>query len=142
MYQAGETIPALVFDMGSYYENHFIRPKFSPLPPLNGEPLAGNSIKSLPELIRYNAIHNGDRTFCMQGHEGLEHARRITFKQLDDAISACSIWVEKQLVPSNEGPKSRPKRPVALYLESDVGLFIYIATMLASNIPVSIILNT
>jgi hypothetical protein len=128
--------------MGSYSETRFIRPQFSPLPVLKGEPLAKESINSLPELIRYNAIYNKDRTFCVQSHEGLEHSRPITFKELDDAISACSVWVKQQLVWSNEEPEAHLKRPVALYLESDVGLFIYIATMLASNIPVRVILKT
>lgn len=124
--------------MGSYCESRFIRPKFSPLPPANVESLAQDSINSLPELIRYNAIHNGDRTFCIQGEAAVEDARMISFKELEDAMSACSFWVEEQLGSSKKGHEPCAKRPIALYLESDVGLFIYIAAMLASNIPVSI----
>jgi hypothetical protein len=127
--------------MGSYPRNRFIRAKFSPLPLLDGETLEQNSINSLPELIYHNAIYNGEKVFCIQGHDDLEHSRPISFRELDDAISACSSWVEEKLGTSNGAPDSSVKQPVALYLESDVGLFIYIATMLASNIPVSIILR-
>lgn len=127
--------------MGSYSGNHFIRPQFSPRPILNDEALEHDSINSLPQLIRHNAAYNPDRIFCIQGQEGLERQLPISFKELEDAVSACSMWVVDQLGPSSEAPESRMKRPVALYLESDVGLFIYIAALLASNIPVSIVVE-
>ena len=127
---------SVTFGMGSYREHRFIRPDFSPLQPLNGEPAAGDSINCLPDLIQYNASQNGDRTFCIQGETIVENSRRISYQELERAVSACSYWVESHLeIDSKEAEPYKPK-PVALYLESDVGLFIYIAAMLASGIPV------
>lgn len=127
-----------VFKMNSHCSKMFTRPKFSPLPPVNGEALARDSINSLPELIRHNAIHNGDRLFCVQGQGIGETSLTISFKELEDAISACSFWVKGQLHSSQAELETAGRRPIALYLESDIGLFIYIAAMLASSIPVSV----
>ena len=73
---------------------------------------------------------------CIQGETIVENSRRISYQELERAVSACSYWVESHLeLDSKEAGPYKPK-PVALYLESDVGLFIYIAAMLASGIPV------
>ena len=122
--------------MGSYREHSFTRPDFSPLQPLNTEAAARDSINSLPDLIRYNAIQNGDQTFCIQGETIVENSRRISYQELERAVSACSYWVESHLELGRKEPESFKPKPIALYLESDVGLFIYIAAMLASGIPV------
>ena len=130
------------FEMGdSYAENRFIRPRFSPRSPPNDEALESDSISSLPHLIRHNALYNPDRMFCIQGQESLENPLPISFKVLENAVSACSSWVEEQLGLGRDGSEQRVKCPVALYMESDVGLFIYIAALLASNIPVSIFIK-
>ena len=132
-----EVSTILTFEMGSYREHRFIRPDFSPLPPVNGESRTKESIDCLPDLIRYNASHNGDQTFCIQGEAAADNSRRISFQELDRAVSACSFWVENQLVQSEDAQIEPSQRPIALYLESDVGLFIHIAAMLASSVPVS-----
>ncbi|KAF2637245.1 acetyl-CoA synthetase-like protein [Massarina eburnea CBS 473.64] len=107
--------------MGDHQEKHFVRPPFSPLPPTNDESVGRYSINSLLELISYIRARGESEM-----HSSSESSRSIGFKQLDDAISSCY----------SEGSGPLAKRPVALYLESDVSLFIYIAAMLALSTPV------
>ena len=63
-------------------------------------------------------------------------SRKITFGQLDQAMDACATWIHELVRPSN--PRSLPgqPKPIALYLESDVGLFIHLAALLTMDIPV------
>jgi hypothetical protein len=58
--------------------------------------------------------------------------RDITMKEMKLAIIGCIAWIRTtiaKVTPTNTGP-------IALYLESDVGLFIYFAALLEMNIPV------
>lgn len=114
---------------------------FSPLPPKNDQTANEHHPNSLPELIRYNAVHNPDHLFCMQGEIADQNPCLITFKELEAAVTACSAWIEGKVgSATSNGEKSelRTRHPVALYVESDVGLFVLIAAMLASDIPVSL----
>ncbi len=127
------------------------RPSFRPTVP-NAEPKVRNrhdTIASLPDLIRYNAIENPEHTFCVQtevnsngSHNVTDLSRynacRITFSQLDRATDSCATWIHKVVHPPGPGSPTKTSRPIALYLESDVGLFIYLAALLAMDIPVGL----
>jgi hypothetical protein len=134
----------------------FKKPKFSPLrSPVRQEEHKENgvekkSILSLPDLIEFNAEENPDQIFCLQveshygnteeGSSGGHQYRTcpITFAQLAEAVFSCSLWIQKSLNPLNHDRNqvTRGRKPVALYLESDVGLFIYLAALLSLDIPV------
>lgn len=129
--------------MVAYRIRPFRRAQFSPIDKEPMGPAAEDSIRSLPDLINFNAEVNPDHTFCIQAEasvteKGHFNASHLSFLQLRDAVDGCSEWLIENVtmpVPS-ESDVERPA-PVALYMESDVGLFIYLAALLASGIPVS-----
>ena len=95
--------------------------------------------KSLPELIHFNAEFNPTHIFCKQaevaGREGGEPVYRvhdISMKELKLAIESCVVWISCALASST----FKENGPVALYLESDIGLFIHFAALLEMGIPV------
>ena len=102
-------------------------------------------IRCIPDLIRFNAKHNPDRTFCVQA--GLRpdqqtfNYRYISFLELNRAVDRCCNWILSNVEDVHPATCAkdgsvRKCRPVALFMESDVGLFIYIAALLTLNIPV------
>jgi hypothetical protein len=135
----------------------FQRPRFNPL---RKEPKDGSlhdNIRTIIDLIDFNAKVNPDHTFCLQaepkvingstpGFVGPRNAVRLSFRELKQAVDACSLWIEGTLINSENVERSadatcRKQQPVALYLESDVGLFIYLAALLASGIPVGLMIT-
>ncbi|KAL4915854.1 hypothetical protein BDW62DRAFT_203306 [Aspergillus aurantiobrunneus] len=97
---------------------------------LSDEPAEG-SIQSLPDLIQFNAVQNPEHVFAIQqtkldqGH----HLQPVTFRALHHAISRCRDWIASHC--TLDGTK-----PVGLFMESDLGLFIYLSTLLSLEIPV------
>ncbi|KAK0615281.1 hypothetical protein B0T17DRAFT_602326 [Bombardia bombarda] len=64
-------------------------------------------------------------------------ARSVTFSELDKIVGDCSIRIKQSLGYGDfEKIGSGGARPVALYLESDLGLFAYLAALMSLNIPV------
>ena len=118
----------------------FKRPRFSPTSPEAEQRNGQDAIASLPDLIRFNARENPEHIFCMQAETAgasQYNSQKITFSQLDRAVDSCATWIHhavKSSFPGNSG--GTPHRPVALYLESDIGLFIHLAALLTMNIPV------
>jgi|SRR5690242_10208671 len=132
--------------MESTKHHSFSRARFDPL----GRKVArDDNIRSLPDLINFNAEVNPHHLFCIQAsarsdvdHGKAEYgeygATHISFRSLKQAVDACSAWLEKILLlpAGKEGNRPKPA-PVALYLESDISLFIYIAALLVLGVPVS-----
>lgn len=130
--------------------SRFLRPRFDPIP--RGDTTTTpeyDDIASLPDLIRFNCENNGEGIFCKQAvlkqdsgvEDGVERcsgnrysARAITYGQVHDAVNACATWITRAL-PATQTTTSL--KPVALYMESDVGLFIHLAALLDLGIPVS-----
>lgn len=131
--------------MPSQVVKSFLRPQFSPR--YQKELPQNGTIRSLPDLIEFNAIHNSSHLFCVQAEEDSHEShptdcasewrlRSITFGALKGAVDACCVWLSKNIPQDSERTLSQKMAPVALYLESDVGLFIYVAALLKMNIPV------
>lgn len=129
-------------------KSSFERPRFTPLPPKSGTEDEPEAITSLPDLIDFNARHNPDHIFCIQARSlsgNLEAAESsnaafdpcpITFAHLDSAVHACASAITN-LVPQNQDSVDRQtSEPLALYLESDVGLFFHLAALLTLHLPV------
>ncbi|KAL6711555.1 hypothetical protein ACN47E_004489 [Coniothyrium glycines] len=107
-----------------------------------------DNIKSLLDLIRFNAENNPDHIFCVQAlwdasggdaNSSLSgySSYRISFKELRDAVETCSSWIENDMDIFNKSSGHDTKvAPAALYMESDVSLFLYIVALLALNVPV------
>lgn len=115
----------------------FVRPNFSALKQDGKEP-----IRSLLDLIRFNANVNPENAFCLQAETdpsgGQWRVRDITFKDLYLALGNCCSWLSDRRVVGPDYPE-RKQSPVAVYLESDVSLFIYVNALTASNCPVCLL---
>lgn len=95
-----------------------------------------SGICSLPELIDFNAAHNPHPLFCLQEErENGEHGSltSLTFLGVQKAIYAAAASLRKITSASLK----TSQQPVALLLESDVTLFVYLSALLYMDIPVS-----
>jgi acyl-CoA synthetase (AMP-forming)/AMP-acid ligase II len=109
----------------------FKRPPVTLLPASAEQP-----IRTIPELIDYNATHNPDVLFCVQAVKDAAPIQ-ITFGQLRDAIlrRCARLRVELQL---RSGPKK--SAPVALIMDSDLELLVYLFALMGMGVPVCNIL--
>lgn len=103
-------------------------------------------LRSLPDLVLFDAIHNPHHVFCLQssqapGTHGQIDFIPITYHQLAVAVEHCCSWLLKTIPNAHAAELTsehivQKASPVALFLESDVGLFIHIIALLTLNIPV------
>jgi len=134
--------------MGSLppHAGHFQRPSFQLLPAPGYKSDLLHDIRSLPDLVHFNAINNFEHIFCLQSKQSQDLTRfdstSITFRQLAQAVEQCCLWILANIddahapVLGDDGIVGKAP-PIALFLESDVGLFIYLTALLSLNIPVS-----
>ncbi|KAL8886462.1 MAG: hypothetical protein Q9215_005836 [Flavoplaca cf. flavocitrina] len=125
----------------------FRRPSFQLLPIPSEADLNSRDpspIRSLPDLVLFDALHNPHHLFCLQTGQasGQLGFVPITYHQLAVAVDNCCSWLLQNIpethVAKFDGEHHVQKAsPVALFLESDVNLFIFITTLLTLNIPVS-----
>lgn len=134
--------------MGSYSPS-FERPTFKLFLDQSADQSAASteSIRSLPDIILFNALHNPQAKFCSQIKQSKVSGNdfeivEVTFLELAHAVERCCQWILSNIdrvypakVFENGGVEKGP--PLALFLESDLTLFIYIAALLTLNIPVS-----
>lgn len=103
------------------------------------------SIQTIPELIEHNATHNPHYPFCIQAQKQTQHAppqlHSVSHLQLKRAIVQCQAWLLKTLAElklpssSNDGTVCKGP-PVALFVESDVGLLIHLFSLMSLGVPV------
>ncbi len=114
---------------------------------LNQESSTDSIIRCLPDLILHNAHFNPDHLFCIHTTHSPErpHAQfeftSVTFAELALAVEGCCAWILANVpnVHAAEADKDgsvRKSRPLALFMESDLGLFIHLVAALTLNIPV------
>ncbi|KAL2163194.1 hypothetical protein VTH06DRAFT_5250 [Thermothelomyces fergusii] len=138
----------------------FVRPRFRALPS-DGKLVAAAAaaaaaageaehsaehIASLPDLIDFNAEHNPEHVFCLQtsaapdrgpaaagrvGKPAFE-SRAVRFRELKAAVATCAARLSNLRQRDDQG---KPKT-LALFLESDVGLFVHLAALLSLDVPV------
>lgn len=103
----------------------------------------GTRMRSVPELIQYNAETNPKTLFCYQATKPAEGSdpdapppvAAVTMRQLRDAVWRCARRLEAEL-----GLAERPAEksaPVALFMDSDLGLLIHLFSLMALGVPVS-----
>ncbi|KAH8807195.1 putative NRPS-like enzyme [Xylogone sp. PMI_703] len=100
-------------------------------------------VRTLPELIEFNSRHNANHLFCIQA---LKHAGntydlvRVSYDDLKQAILHCSKWLVSHIteieLPRSEGEKIVKGRPVALFVESDLNIVLYLFALLHLGVPV------
>lgn len=122
----------------------FRRPKFHLLE--QPAELDRSRIRSLPHLLKFNATYNPDHIFCIQnrgsGSDFRCFSTSISFIELEEAVERCCRWIRATLpniIPPflTQAGKVHRAPPVALFLESDVGLFVHLLALLSLEIPVS-----
>ena len=125
---------------------HFQRPSFQLIPNPNSKPDVLHDIRSLPDLVHFNALRNPYHVFCLQSKHSPDATRfefaTITFQQLGQAVEQCCHWILANIKGAHtpvhgDGDVINKSSPVALFLEGDVNLFIYMTALLSLNIPVS-----
>ena len=124
-------------------EHQFQRPEFQ----VSREfPADLTQLKTLTDLIDFNSAHNPDHTFALQeARHGGRHLDliKISFRDLKVATVACARYLQKlhpniqqQQYEGATGEQQSLKRPIALFHESDVTLFIHLAALVYLDIPV------
>jgi len=103
-----------------------------------------DGINSLSDLVDYHVKRNPDYPFCVQatrklGEDGYSLAS-ITYRILGGAVSRCVSWIEMHVATNpvdtasvGEGGGTRP--PVALLMDSDLGLAVHILSLMAMGVP-------
>ena len=133
-------------NMGSLspHPGHFQRASFQLLPVPGSKSDLVHDIRSLPDLVHFNAVHNPDHVFCLQSKQSSDATRfdftRVTFRQLAQAVERCCLWILANIkevnAPTLKDGILEKGPPIALFLESDIGLFVYLTALLSLNIPV------
>jgi acyl-coenzyme A synthetase/AMP-(fatty) acid ligase len=108
----------------------------------NPSPSPG-SIRTIPELIEYNAQNNAAHLFCIQAvtkPNRTYELLKVTHGDLKDAILRCSKWlisnVRELELPKELQGQIVKGRPIALFTESDLSLVIYLYALLHLGVPV------
>lgn len=119
----------------------FRRPNFELLHPLAAT--KNDNIKTFPELLAFNAKHNGSSLFCLQGvKDSSEPPVPVTFEQLQKAVDRCKAWLTSNVagieLPKVDADGRVTKSPaVGILMGSDVGIIVYMMALLALGVPVS-----
>jgi len=117
----------------------FIRPPIHI--PSNGEPL--DNSWTLPDIVDFNAKHNPDSLFCYQKRKDSHETKMfaITHLALRNAVVSCQSWLVENIAgirrfEEQSGASSSGRRPIALFMESNVGLWVYMLALLGLDVPV------
>ena len=111
---------------------------------INGNGKHGSSkIRTILDLVNFNAMHNPDHTFCLQELKEFHALRHITFRELAQAVRSCSAWLCQQKIVSPPGGvfgegAVQQATPVALLMASDIGIFIYLLALMRLGVPVGV----
>ncbi|KAK7912250.1 hypothetical protein PG985_014731 [Apiospora marii] len=93
-------------------------------------------VQSLIELIDFNHAHNASHTFCIQAKSD-GSLSQVTHAEFKAAVSRCATWAanifENTVAP--DGIARTDKAPVALLMESDVGLVIHEFALISNGTP-------
>ncbi|KAL8722888.1 MAG: hypothetical protein Q9225_000721 [Loekoesia sp. 1 TL-2023] len=106
-------------------------------------------IQTVPELIEHNALYNPEHVFCIQAQKqarkqasapGLS-LRSVSYFQLKLSIARCQAWLLRTIVqlrtPAIKSDGTVEKgRPIALFVESDVGLLVHLFSFMSLGVPV------
>ncbi|KAL3431733.1 hypothetical protein BDV09DRAFT_206456 [Aspergillus tetrazonus] len=100
-------------------------------------------IRTLPEVVEFNAQANPDHVFCLQAKKSPDNSFlslvSVTNRQLKQAISQCAGWLKSNLqlqLPSLLHGSVKKGAPVALLMESDIGLLVYEMALIGLGVPV------
>ncbi|RDW93186.1 uncharacterized protein DSM5745_00508 [Aspergillus mulundensis] len=107
------------------------------------------AIRTLPELIEWNAKYNQDHLFCTQllpqAQPQAQHTRiDITYGQLRQSIARVA-WRLRKLIPDLHPPQVASNGdiikagPIVLFCESNIGLWFHLMALMGMGVPVAIL---
>jgi hypothetical protein len=134
---------------------HRSRDDFQPAQLQLSKPATEIPIRSVPELVDFNAVTNPDALFCFQAvkasaslvaetkHEGGFDGMPVTMSQLREAILRCKDFLTANgvlVVPprKTEDGKLLKSLPVALFMDSDLGLLVHLVALMGLGVPVCV----
>ena len=97
-------------------------------------------IRTIPELIEFNSQHNPAHVFCVQARKQ-QSSISVSHDQLKQAILQCSDWLiakvqEVELPHQDMNGRYQRGPPVALAMDSDIGLLVHMLSLLSLGVPV------
>ncbi|GAB1316616.1 hypothetical protein MFIFM68171_06826 [Madurella fahalii] len=106
-------------------------------------------IRTIPELIEYNARVNPEALFCYQALKSTDASGNpdaapsvaaLNMRQLRDAVWHCSQRLRQELgLDHDENRPTGKSAPVGLLMDSDLGLLIHLLSLLALGVPVALL---
>ena len=112
-------------------------------PKVSLDPITGSGIRTLPALVDFHGEINSQHLFCFQ----VERDNRfvpVSYERLQHAIVRCQAWLREQAIglhPPIVDTDGHVKQcaPVAILMESHVGLAIYVLACMCQGIPVMLL---
>ena len=97
-------------------------------------------IRTIPELVEFNSQHNPAHVFCVQARKQ-QSSISVSNDQLKQAILQCSDWLiakvqEIELPHQDMNGRYQRGPPVALAMNSDIGLLVHLLSLLSLGVPV------
>jgi acyl-CoA synthetase (AMP-forming)/AMP-acid ligase II len=110
-----------------------------------------SGIRTLPELVEFHVKHNPEHRFCIQAEKpliekGKYRLTSVSYERLQQAILRCQAWLSDNApnihasILDDYGIVNRCA-PVAVLMESHVGLSVFILTLMGMGVPV-VLLST
>ncbi|KAF8625926.1 hypothetical protein AX17_006652 [Amanita inopinata Kibby_2008] len=133
----------------AFSRNTFLRPHIN-LGYGNDMP---NGVNTLPELIEFAAKHNPNHIFGLQARSSADVGPgsgassqsgdlslcEITFAQLQHAVERASVWLVSSGATPGRTRRTDKVAPVAIFLGSDITIFMYMAALLRIGTPVLVL---
>ena len=112
-------------------------------PKVSLDPTTGSGIRTLPALVDFQGESNPQYLFFLQ----VERDHRfvpVSYKRFQHAIVRCQAWLQEQAIglhPPIVDTDGHVKKcaPVAILMESHVGLAIYVLACMGKGIPVMLL---
>lgn len=101
--------------------------------------------RTLPELVRFHIENNPNYEFCTQAERSATEEghtyMHVTYRHLEQAICHCQSWIVKNIQDIHsptrgQNGKTTKFSPVALLMDSDLGLAVYILTLMGMGVPI------
>ncbi|KAL3470340.1 hypothetical protein BJX99DRAFT_267530 [Aspergillus californicus] len=103
-------------------------------------------LRTLPEVIQFNAQANPSHLFCIQARKRpdsqVPSLIAVSNVELKYAVHRCASWLSLNLnleLPGEHDGAVRKGAPVALLMESDLGLWLHEVALMGLGVPVLLI---
>lgn len=109
-------------------------------PKVSLDPTEGLGIRTLPALVDFHGENNPQHLFCLQVKRDNRFVP-VSYERLQHAIVRCQVWLEEQAIglhPPIVDTDGHVKKcaPIAILMESHVGLAIYVLACMGMGVPV------